>query len=221
MHIELLTRTLILLTTQTVAASISAYLFRKLFNLPMLIISFVISIILIFVIIGKYGESDDAVMIFFLTTLFGFAEGATLGGFVIAMGEKYNVDSDTLRQGVAMTFGICAAIMVVAAAIGLFTGLNFQGLNGLFTVILLIFIVGSFIGVGAWLGKVWQTISGIGMAVFFSIWMIVDFNMVVEKFDDARWGHAAQIAMKIFLDLVNIFIRLLPIILKLMSKGKD
>lgn len=211
-QIGLLTMTLALLAVMMVSAVVSAYLFRNVWNWPFVIGSFVVAIALIFVAVAV-AATNNPVFIFPVAALFGASIGATLGSFVIAVthGKRRGAEA------VMVTLAIIAVVTLITAIIGLLSGFNFQGMGGIMFAILLGIVVLSLIGLFVRWNKVVEMVIGLGVALFFMVYMVYDFNKVVDKYDQASWGAAMEIAMNLFLDIVNIFIRLLPIIVELME----
>lgn len=74
--------------------------------------------------------------------------------------------------------------------------------------VLVLAIVGIFTN---W-SRVTETVIGLGVSAFFALYMIYDFNKAINLYTEASWGAAMDIAMSVFLDMLNIFVRLLPII---------
>lgn len=195
-----------------IAATAFAYTFRNVWNWPFVIGSFVVSIGLIFVALAV-AATNNPVFIFAVAALFGGSIGSTLGSFVLAVTEGHERGS----QSVMVTLAIIAVITVVAAVIGLLSGFNFQGMGGVMFIILLGIVALSFIGLFVHWNKVTEMIIGLGVSLFFAIYMVYDFNKAVDLYNEATWSAAMEIAMNLFLDMVNIFVRLLPIIVDAMD----
>lgn len=211
-QVALLSMTLALLTVMMAAASASAYLFKDIWNWPFVIGSFVIAIVLVFVAAGV-AATNNPVLIFPVAAIFGASIGATLGSFVIAVthGKRRG------GEAVMVTLAIIAVVTLITALIGLLSGFNFQGLGGILFAILLGVVALSFIGLFIRWNKVMEMVIGLGISLFFMVYMVYDFNKVVDKYNEATWGAAMEIAMNLFLDIVNIFVRLLPIIVDIMD----
>ena len=206
-QIELLNMVLTLLFVQLGAATISAYFFRNVESMAFMIGSFIISIALIFICFAA-ARTENAMNVISMIALFGVSNGATLGSFtlMVTRGKK------RATEAVFLTLGIIAFGTFVAAMVGLFSGYNFQGWGTTMFVILLGIIAISLIGIFVKFGKVMEVMMGLGISLFFFLYMIYDFNKAVDQYKTASWTAAVDIAMNLFLDMLNIFVRLLPII---------
>lgn len=211
-EVELLTMVMMLLGAMTVSATISAYTFRNLFSCGFILAAFVATIAMI-IITAMFHQTNNPLIAFGLAIGLGATIGADLGGFVIAVtkGKKRGAEA------VFVTLAIMAVMTVCAALIGLLSGYNFQGIGGIMFVVLLGIVGLSTIMIFVKFNKITEMIIGGAVSAFFFVYMIYDFNQIVDKFDDATWGNAIQVSLGIFLDLVNIFVRLLPIIVEIMD----
>lgn len=211
-QVELLTMVMVLLSVMVVSAAASAYAFRNIFGWPFFIGSFVLAIVLIFVSVFV-GTTNNPVLIIPAVAMFGAAMGATLGSFILAVthGKKRGAEA------VMVTLAVIAIAMLVTAVIGLMSGFNFQGFGGILFAILLGILGITVIGIFVKFNKVVEMIIGLGISFFFMVYMVYDFNKVVDLYNEASWRAAMEIAMNIFLDLLNIFVRLLPIIVDILD----
>lgn len=211
-QIDLLIKVTQLLFILVGSAALSAYLFRNVFNWPFVIGSFIVSIILIFVAVGV-GNTGNPLLVFPVMAMFGSAIGSTLGSFTLAVTDG----KERGRDAVIITLAIIAVSMLVTAAIGLLSGFNFQGMGGVMFAILLGIVALSLIGLFVKWNKVVEMVIGLGVSLFFMIYLVYDFNKVVSLYHESTWGAAVDIAMNLFLDMVNIFVRLLPIIVEVLD----
>lgn len=101
------------------------------------------------------------------------------------------------------------------------SGFNFQGLNGIMLTILLGLIGLGILALFIRFNKVLELLIGIGASIFWMVYLVVDFNRIVSQYHEATASAALQIAMKIYADLINLFVQLLPIIVQiLVALGK-
>lgn len=206
---ELLNMVLMLLFTMMGSAAIAAYIFREVRSWWLVIGSFAVGIVFIFAAQAVTG----ALGAFFVSAAFGASMGAMIGGTMVALTEGH----PRAGQAVAVTFGIVALITVIAAGIGLFSGYDFSGWRGTMFIILLGILGISLLGFAVRYSKVVETVMSLGIIGFFSVYLVVDFNQIKDTVEVASWQEALNIAMSIFLDILNILIRLLPIILDAMD----
>lgn len=209
-QIELLNMVLLLLSTMVASAVLGAYLFREVMSWILIIVTFVISIVAIFVSSTVTGATGA----FAVSVILGFSMGAMIGGFVNALTK----DNPRGKLAVVVTLGILLLILVIAAAIGLFSGFDFSGARGTMGIILLGILGFSLLGLVINYGRVIELISSLAISAFFAFYLVVHLNAIKLVTEVATWSDALHIAMGAFLDLVNIFIRLLPLILKVLSK---
>lgn len=211
-EVQLLTMVTSLLAAMIASAAISAYAFRRYFSCGFIAGAFVATIVMIFVAV-VFHDTQSPLIAFALAIGLGATIGADLGGFTIAVTEG----KPRGREAVFVTLAILAVTTVVTAGIGLLSGFDFQGLRGVMFMGLLGILGVSLIFMFVRLGKVMEMVWGLAVSAFFMIYLIIDFNRIVDQYTEANWGAAVQVALSIFLDLVNIFVRLLPIIVELMD----
>lgn len=215
-QIELLVRTLILVGTMTIGGAISAYLFRDLFNWATVIGGFVVTLVLIFVNAFLIVPTNSVVVIVPFNLVFGAAWGVTLGGFAIAVAESKG-KRHLLDKAIGLTLGVMAIATLCAAGIGLMTGFNFQGWNGVMFFGLLLLIGVSTLAIFVRFNRVTEWIIGVGASIFWFIYLVIDFNRIVTLYDESSWSAAQSVAVQIYADLVNLFVRLLPIIFDILT----
>ena len=223
----LLERAISLLLIMLASASVSAYVFRNVQSCAFMIGTFILSIVGIFAAIFA-AQTGNIFLIALASVFFGASVGSILGMFVIASVAALNakrasgesrktnpVDPKKVVEAIAITIGVMFVTTLIAAGVGLFSGVNFQGLGsilfmGLF-VVMGISLVGIVIKRRLWM----ETMLGLGVSAFWVVYLVYDFNKVVTKFieTDGSWVDAMEVAMGIFLDLVNLFVWLFPLIL--------
>lgn len=75
----------------------------------------------------------------------------------------------------------------------------------------------SLAGLIGWISERVEYMIGIVAAAFWGVYMIYDFNKVVDLYESPTWAAAMSIAMGLYLDMVNFFIRILPYVLDALS----
>lgn len=211
-QVQLFSMSMFLVGCMLVGTAPSAWALRNTHSWSIVIGSFVVSIGLIFVVMYA-SYTQNAILVGGASLLFGGSVGATLGSFAVAVthGRRRGAEA------VALTLGIVALSTMAAAVIGMLSGFNFQGIGGVMFTLLLFLLGISILMIFVRLGKIWELIIGSAASVFWFVYLIYDFNKVVHKYTEATWPAAAEIAMNIYLDMVNLFIRLLPIIVELLD----
>ncbi len=213
---QLLSMALSLLVTMMASGAVAAYLLRRFFNIAFIIGMFIISIVLIFVAISV-AESGNVVVIFFVAAAFGASVAADFGGLALLMGRQRGLSPERTFHGVMIALGITSFVTILAGIIGIYSGINFQGL-GMVLFAGLWILIG--LGVAGIVGVVSQQAEyaiGIAASVFWGIYMIYDFNKVVDRYVEASWPAAMEIAMSLYLDIINFLIRILPYVLDAMD----
>lgn len=132
------------------------------------------------------------------------------------MGRRYDAE-DKVVPALGITFLIMGLATLATAGIALFTGFNFQGLSGVMFFGLLFLIGLGLIGLVIRFNRVVETIIGVVASVFWMIYLLVDFNQIVSRYNESSWAIAQQIAVAIYMDLVNLFVRLFPIIVQVLD----
>jgi len=104
---------------------------------------------------------------------------------------------------------VCGLATAAAALVGLFSGIDFSGLQvvmfgGLFLLIG-IGVVALFVR----FNKVTELIISFVSAAFWCLYLVVDFNRIVGQ--ESTWSEAMNIAMKIYLDIVNLLLQVIKI----------
>ena len=104
-----------------------------------------------------------------------------------------------------------AGITIATALIVFFTGIDFSFLElGLFIALLGLIIVGL-LNMFFFKSPLVRLISAYIGAVVFSLYLLYDFNRLKEAAGDTSWQTAVQIAISIYLDIINLFLDLLQI----------
>ena len=104
-----------------------------------------------------------------------------------------------------------AGITIATALIVFFTGIDFSFLElGLFIALLGLIVVGL-LNMFFFKSPLVRLISAYVGAVVFSLYLLYDFNRLKEAAGDTSWQTAVQIAISIYLDIINLFLDLLQI----------
>lgn len=217
-QLDLLIKSLFLVGIMSIGAAGSAYTFRNFFNLVTIIGGFLATVALIFVNAFVIEPSNSVALMVPFDLVFGASWGFTLGGFVIAVARSKGKE-EIAGKAVMLTLGVMAIATICAAGIGLLTGFNFQGLNGVMFFGLLLLIGISTAAFFIRFNRVTEWIIGVAASIFWVIYLVIDFNRIVTLYghNQANWTAAQQVAVQIFADLVNLFVRLFPLILDAMS----
>lgn len=194
-------------------AILAAWFLRKAFSLGLILFSLVSAIAMIFVTQWAAG-TEQAVFVLGCSFFFGAFSGCPFGGFTIAVTHKH----PRAQEVVGITIGAVALSTLLAAAVGMYSGYEFQWLdNWLFAGLIILILVGILKLIFGVKG-ILDLIIGILASLFWVIYLVHDFNKVVDKYDTASWQAAVEIGMGIYLEMANLFVQLLPLIAKLLDK---
>ena len=213
---ELLTMALSLLTTMMLFGALAAWFFRNYFSCSFIVIAFLVSVALIFLAI-PISQSGNVPLIFFVSACFGASVAADFGGFALLLGRQRDLEPETVFRGVAIAFGITTIVTILAGAIGIYGGINFQGMGAWLFAGLWVLIGLGVAGIVGWISERAEYFIGIGASVFWGIYMIYNFNKVVDLYTEATWPAAMDIAMNLYLDIINFLVRILPYVLDAMD----
>ncbi len=177
---ELLTMAMWLLVTMMASGALAAWFLRHIFSWALILGSFGISVVLIKVA-GDIAQSGNVPVIFFIAGAFGASVAADLGGFALLLGRQRGLDSQTTFRGVMIALSITAFVTILAGIVGIYSGINFQGMAGWLLAGLWVLIGLSVAGMIGWVSDQVEYIIGIAAAVFWGLYMLHNFNKVVDN----------------------------------------
>jgi FtsH-binding integral membrane protein len=121
-----------------------------------------------------------------------------------------NAEKGLGRKVVALT----AIIVLTAALIGIYSHLDFGFLQlSLFvalTIIVLFSVFQLFVSISEVGQRIW---SGFGVVVF-TLYLVFDFNRLLkhENAGDNTWPNATSLAIDLYLDIINLILKLLNLL---------
>ena len=121
-----------------------------------------------------------------------------------------NVEEGLGRKVLALT----AVIVLSAALIGLYSHVDFGFLQlSLFialSIIVLVSLFQLFVSMSEVAQRLW---SGFGVVIF-TLYLVFDFNRLLkmEKAGDNTWPDATRLAIKLYLDIINLILKLLSLL---------
>jgi FtsH-binding integral membrane protein len=204
-QVALLERSLHLLVVTLIGGFLSAWAFRKYFNLAIILISFATSVIMIFVA-NAIALTGSPMIIYTAMFVFGGCVAVDLGGLFALLGLKYKLDPDETMRATLEVLMITFGVTIIAALIGLFSGINFQGLGTWLFAGLWVLIGLGVAGIFGFITQSVRTSIGIGASFFWVLYMIYDFNKAVNLYTENTWPAAVHIAMSVYLDMVNFLV---------------
>jgi FtsH-binding integral membrane protein len=112
--------------------------------------------------------------------------------------------------------GLTAIIVLTAAIIGIYSHVDFGFLQVSLLIALSIIVLVSMFQLFVSISEVGQRIwSGFGVVVF-SLYLLFDFNRLLksENAGDNTWPNATSLAINLYLDIINLILKLLSLFSK-------
>ncbi|MFZ5391925.1 MAG: Bax inhibitor-1 family protein [Patescibacteria group bacterium] len=129
--------------------------------------------------------------------------------------EKGLVDLPNQFESQNVVFqAMMATALAVLATAGMvfFTNLNFSFLGGFLLICLIILLIMGLINVFFFRSPFFSLIRAYFGVVIFTLYLLFDFNRLEQMANDKSWGAAVDIAVNIYLDIINLFLDLLRIL---------
>ncbi len=139
-----------------------------------------------------------------LFTLWSIVTGALMALALIRVDENLG----------AKVLGITAAVTFIAALLGIYSGIDFAFLGNVLFIALILLIIGYVVRLFVAKPRATQRfMAGFGVAIFTG-YLLFDFNRLnaLEDTPDAdTWSVAMDLAIDIYLDIINLFLLLLDL----------
>jgi len=107
-------------------------------------------------------------------------------------------------------FATAMAVFATAATVFL-TNFNFGFLGGFLFIALLILIIMSAVNAIFFRSPIVSLLQAYAGVVIFTLYLLFDFDRLEKMAGDRSWGAAIDIAVNIYLDIINLFMDLLAI----------
>lgn len=109
---------------------------------------------------------------------------------------------------------LLATAMAVFATSGIvfFTNIDFSFLQGFLFIALIILIL---MGIGNAIffkSRIFSIVKAYFGVMIFTLYLLYDFNQLEKMANDETWGAAVNIAVSIYLDIINLFLYILEIL---------
>ncbi|MGL5830572.1 MAG: Bax inhibitor-1 family protein, partial [Candidatus Altimarinota bacterium] len=108
-------------------------------------------------------------------------------------------------------FATAFAVFATAGIVFL-TAINFSFLGGFLFIALLILIVMSVLNLLFFRSKIFSLVKSYIAVIIFTLYLLYDFDRLEKYAASDSWAAAIDIAVNIYLDIVNLFINLLAIL---------
>lgn len=103
------------------------------------------------------------------------------------------------------------AIFATASAVFL-TNINFSFMGSFLLIALIALIIMSISNAIFFRSRLFSLIKSYLGSLIFTLYLLYDFNRLEEMASDKSWGAAVDIAVNIYLDIINLFLYLLDIL---------
>ncbi|MDA7849791.1 Bax inhibitor-1 family protein [Porticoccaceae bacterium] len=204
--------------------------------------TFIISLLLLFLIFGFAGSYPLNIII---VAAFSLVIGWEIGPAIEHFGTRYKLRMHLKDRGVVLKKGekateqqiqefsaafdrdtyhkewqniIFQAVMgtalaiVSTASVVFFTDIDFGFLGGFLLISLIILIMMNLINIIFIKSKFVSLMRAYVGAVIFTLYLLYDFNRLEKFAGDESWATAIEISVNIYLDIINLFMDLLEIL---------
>ncbi len=158
----------------------------------------------LFLLLLFWGINQPLGVSFSLFSVWSFLMGVELEYVLL------NVEEGLGRKVIALT----SVIVLGTALVGMYSRVDFGFLQWPLFIALLLLLAFSLFQVFASMdGLKQRIISAFGVAIF-TLYLIFDFNLLVKKENagDNNWPDAMHLAIKIYLDIINLILKLLSLL---------
>ena len=179
--------------------------YRWIFSSKLFFLILIISVGL-FLLLLFWGIDQPLGVSFSLFSAWSFLTGIQLEYVLL------NVEEGLGRKVLALT----SIIVLATAFIGIYSRVDFGFLQLPLFIALTILLLFSLFNLFASMDGVKQRIlSGFGVAIF-TLYLVLDFNSLLKKENagDNTWPDAMHLAIKIYLDIINLILQLLRLLSK-------
>lgn len=107
--------------------------------------------------------------------------------------------------------GTALAVLSTASLV-FFTNINFSFLEGFLFIALIVLIIMGLMNAFFFRSAIFSMVRAYFGVMIFTLYLLFDFNRLEKMADDTSWGAAIDIAINIYLDIINLFLDLLQIL---------
>lgn len=154
-----------------------------------------------------------------LVGVFSGLVGWSMGPTIESMGQRYtqnNAHKGTVKtpwnQVVSQAVFSTAIATAATAGIVAFSPIDFSFLGGFLLIALLILIIMGLANAFFFKSKLFALVRAYIGVVIFTLYLLYDFNQLEKLASDETWGTAVNIAVNIYLDIINLFLSILEIL---------
>jgi len=107
-----------------------------------------------------------------------------------------------------------ALAVFCSAGLVFFTSVDYGFLGWVLFIVLSLLVVMGFLNMFFFKSKLFSLLRPYIGAVIFTLYLLYDFNRLEKMKADESWGSAIEIAVSIYLDIINLFLDLLAILVE-------
>ena len=195
METTLMTKTFILLAGCLACGGLGAYLGRNIRSIGTMIglaIAFILGVFVVFAA-AKASPVLGILSLAGWTLVSGLFSAPSLRHYKERLGW----------ETVASIFAGSSGVMMICAAIGVFSGIDFSFMGNFLFFALTALVLFGLVSLFIRFSRKIQMIEAVVGMLLFSAYFIYDFFRVTRETN--TWEHAIQSAMAIYLDLINFF----------------
>ena len=160
--------------------------------------------IVVFLILLFKGKQDLALGIP-LFTLWSILTGISLALALISVDENLG----------AKVLGITGTITLIAAVVGMYSGIDFAFLGIVLFGALILLLLGNLIRLFISIPRASQRLMAFFGVIIFTGYLLFDFNRLAKLEERAQansWSAAMDLAINIYLDIINLFLQILDLL---------
>jgi FtsH-binding integral membrane protein len=123
-----------------------------------------------------------------------------------------NPTNDQWNNVVFQAMFATALAVFATAGIVFLTSYNFSFLGGFLFIALIILIIMGILNALFFRSRIFTLIKAYFGVIIFTLYLLFDFNRLEQMAGDDSWGTAIDIAVNIYLDIINLFLYILEIL---------
>ena len=108
-----------------------------------------------------------------------------------------------------------ALAVFVTAGVVYFTSIDFSFLNSFLFIALIILVILGLLNIFLIRSSLFSLVRAYFGAIIFVLYLLVDFARLESNAENKTWGAAVDIAVSLYLDIINLFLFILEILSKL------
>ncbi|MBI4262367.1 Bax inhibitor-1 family protein, partial [Candidatus Uhrbacteria bacterium] len=186
--------------------------------------SYPLNLLLVAVFSGLIGWSIGPTIAFY-GMAFRLKKFAKSQGIMLKKGETLNneqraafarfsatTQTDTSHSIVSQAMFATACAVFATAGVVFLTNYDFSFLGGFLFIALLILVAMGLLNIFFYRSRIVSLVRAYIGVVLFTLYLVFDFDRLEKMANDQSWGAAVDIAVNIYLDIINLFLSILEIL---------